>query len=150
MRSYDPPPETDGLTAAEASKRVNALNAACAGDPDHPYFCGNHAQHKDFVDYSRQLHRIIIEAEAEEKDAAAAQKLEDARAVTGDLTPAECMARGKKLLKTPGFLDGKMEPEARAELQRQIDAMFLVGCQEPEPEPEPEPSTEEMENSDDL
>ena len=146
MRSYDPPPETDGLTAAEASKRVNALNAACAGDPDHPYFCGNHAQHKDFVDYSRQLHRIIIEAEAEEKDAAAAQKLEDARAVTGDLTAQQCLDRGRALLKTKGYLDGTMPEAERAELKKQIDAAFLCGCKEPEPST----PAETEDNDDDL
>lgn len=151
MRSYDVPGGTSGLTAAEAKMAVNKLHADARSDLEHPLLTGNHPQHQDFLKFSTQLHRIICEAEADAKDAAAAAKLEDARAVTGDLTPAECMAHGRALLKTKGYLDGKMEPEARAELKKQIDAAFLVGCQEPEPEPDPEPSTpEEEEIPDDL
>jgi hypothetical protein len=146
MRSYDVPGGTSGLTAAEAKMAVNKLHADARSDLEHPLLTGSHPQHQDFVRFSSELHRIIIQDEADQQDAAAAAKLEAARAIVGDRTPAESLARGRELLKTPGYLDGKMEPKERAALKRQIDAAFLVGCQEPEPEP----STEEMENSDDL
>lgn len=144
MKSYDPPGETFGLTAEQAQAAVHKMHADVLADKDHPFFNGGHPQHADFVDYNTKLHRIIIESEAEEKDAAAAEKLAAARAVTGDLPPAECMAHGRALLKTKGYLvdDGTMSSEARAELKRQIDAAFLVGCQEPETSPLEEMETD--------
>ena len=138
MRSYDPPPETDCLTAKQAQAVVHKMHADVLADPAHPLLNGAHPQHADFVRFSSQLHRIICEADAEAKDAAAAEKLEAARAVTGDLTAQQCLDHGRALLKTKGYLDGRMEPKERAALQKEIDSCFLVGCQ-------PEPSTEEME-----
>jgi hypothetical protein len=135
MQSYDPPPETDGLTPEQAQAAVHKMHADVLADKEHPLLTGGHPQHADFVRFSSQLHRVILEAEADAKAAVAAQKLEDARAVTGDRTPAACMAHGRALLKTKGYLDGTMPEAERAELKKQIDAAFLCGCQEPEPSP---------------
>ena len=76
---------------------------------------------------------------------AAAERLEDALAETQGLSPADCLDRGRALLKTPGYLSGEMPPDERAELKRQIDILYLVGCQEPETSP-----PEEMETDDDA
>jgi len=144
MRSYDPPPETDDLTAEQAQRALNRMHADALTDKEHPYFNGNHPQHKDFVDYFTSLHTILATDEADRQDAAAQQALEDARAETGDLTPAECLARGKMLMRTKGYLNGSLPPEERAKLAKEIDALYLVGCQQ-------EPSTpEEMETDDDA
>jgi len=133
MRSYDLPGGTFGLTAEEAQMAVRKMHADVRGDAEHPLMNQNHPQHQDFLKFSTQLHKIILENESDAKDAAAAQKLEDARVVTGDLTAAEALARGRELLKTPGYLDARMESKERAALQKEIDSLFLVGCQEPEP-----------------
>ena len=146
MRSYDLP-ETDYLTAKQAQQAINQLNANALSDREHPLLFSGHPQHQDFLKFSTQLHRTLCEAEADEKDAAAAAKLEDARAVTGELTAQQCMDRGRALLKTKGYLCGEMEPEKRAALKKEIDSCFFVGCQ---PEPEPEPSTPDAEEDSDA
>jgi len=143
MKSYPVPSDPAGMTSEEAGA---VLRQMYADGLEHPLFDQNHPQHRDYVAYSTRLRRLIIQDESDQQDALQAQKLEDACEVTGDLSSTECLARGKALLKTKGFLDGTMPEAERAELKRQIDSLFLVGCQEPEPEP----STEEMENSDDL
>jgi len=143
MKSYDLP-ESDSLTAAEAQMAVRKMHADARGDAEHPLMTQNHPQHQDFIKFSSQLTRIILQDEADQQDALKAERLEDARAVTGDLTPGECFARGKTLLKTKGYLvdDGTMSSEARAALKKEIDAMFLCGCQEPEPSPLEEMETD--------
>jgi hypothetical protein len=144
MQSYDPPPqEVDDLTPQEAQAALNAMHA---GGQEHPLFDGNHPQHADFTAYSTKLYALIAQADAEEKDAAAVQALEDARAETGDLTPAECLARARELMMTPGYLNHTMPPEERAALAKEISTLYLVGCQQ-------EPSTPEemeMETDDEL
>jgi len=145
MRSYDIP-ETDFLTAEQASAAVRRLHADCQSDLEHPFLNRNHAQHRDFADYSAGLYRIIVEGEAEEKDAAAAAALEDALAETQGLSPAECLARATKLTLTPGYVNGTMPPEERAKLAREITTLYRAGSQQ-----EPDSSTpEEEEISDDL
>lgn len=140
MRSYDPPPETDDLTAKQAQAAVHKMHADVLADKEHPLLSGSHPQHGDFVKFSTQLHRIIIEAEADQQDALQAEKLEDARAEVGDLTSQQCLDRGKMLLATPGYLDGSMPQAERAKLKKEIDACYLVGSQ-------PETSTpDETEN----
>jgi hypothetical protein len=147
MRSYDLPGGTFGLTAEEAQMAVRKMRADALGDPSHPLLNGNHPQHQDFVRFSSELTKIILQDESDQQDALQAEKLSDARAIVGDLLPAESMARGKKLLKTPGFLDGKMPSEERAALQKEIDSCFLVGCQ---PEPELNTPAETEDDDDDL
>lgn len=143
MRSYDPPGSTDDLTAEQAQQALNKMHADVQCDRDHPFGNANHAQHKDFSAYSTRLHTILATDEADRQDAAAAQALEDARDATGDLSPAECLTRGRELLKTAGFLSGSMPPDERAALGKEISALYLVGCQEPEP-------TQETEIDDDV
>jgi len=137
MESYPVPSDPAGMTSEEAGA---VLRQMYADGLEHPLFDQNHPQHRDYVAYSTRLRRLIIQDESDQQDALQAQKLEDARAEVGDLTPAECMARGRALLKTKGYLDGTMESKERAALQKEIDSCFLVGCQEPEPNPD------EMEN----
>ncbi|MCX5653710.1 MAG: hypothetical protein NTY65_03545 [Planctomycetota bacterium] len=143
MRSYDPPDDPCDLTAEQAQRALNKMHADALSDKEHPYLNGNHPQNGDFSDYARRLHTIIATAESEEQDALEAEKFAAALEETGDLTPAECLARGRELLKTKGYLDGSLPQEERAALRKEIDAFFLVGCQEPEP-----PEDEEI--SDDL
>jgi len=133
MRSYDVLGGTFGLTAAEAQMAVRKMHADVLADKEHPLLFLGHPQHADFVRFSSQLTKIILQDEADQQDALKAEKLEDARAVTGDLTAQQCLDRGRALLKTKGYLDGTMPEAERAELKKQIDAAFLCGCQESEP-----------------
>jgi hypothetical protein len=144
MRSYDIS-ETDFLTLEQAQAAINRLRADALNDREHPFLNANHPQCEDFAAFSRRLHAIIDDAEAEEKGAAQQEKLDAAREVTGGLSPADCLARGRVLLKTKGYLDGSMPQEERAALKKEIDALYLIGCQEPETS---NPSVEE--NDDDL
>lgn len=139
MQAYDPPPqEVDDLTPQEAQAALNALHA---GGLEHPLFDSNHPQHADFTRYSTKLYALIATAEAEAKDAAQAQELEDALAATDGMTPAECLTRARELMKTPGYVTGAMEPEESAKLAKEINSLYLVGCQ-------PEPSTPEDQEDD--
>jgi len=131
MKSYDVP-ETDFLTPEQAQAAINRMHADALNDREHPFLNANHPQCEDFAAFSRRLRAIIDDAAAEEKDAAQQEKLEAAVAVTGDLSPVECLAKGRTLLKTKGYLSGEMAPEERAALKKEIDALYLVGCQEPE------------------
>jgi hypothetical protein len=56
----------------------------------------------------------------------------------------ECLARGRALLRTPGYLDSSLPQAERDQLKKQIDAFYLVACQT-----EPEPS-QEMEIDEDV
>jgi hypothetical protein len=148
MKSYPPPGSTDDLTAAEASQRVNEMNAAYAADPQHPAFCNSHPQSKDFAEYSMQLYTIIATAEAEAKDAVQAQELEAALEATNGLTPGECLSRAKMLMATPGYIDGSytLDSKERAKLSKEINVLYLAASQQ-----EPETSNPEKEEiSDDL
>jgi hypothetical protein len=146
MKSYDIPPSTEYLTAAEAQQALNRLRADALSDSEHPAFNGNHPQSGDFAEFTRRLYAVLAQAEAEAKDAAAAQALEDARDETGDLTPEQCLARAKVLMKTKGYIvdDGTLSPEERAALSKEISTLYRVGCQQ-----EPETSTPEEEEVDD-
>ena len=86
MQSYDPPPATDGLTPAEAQMAVNKMNADFGSDPQHPFYYGNHPQHKDFVDYSRRLHTIIAEGTNAAQEA---REQEQVRALLEGDTPKQ-------------------------------------------------------------
>ena len=132
MESYPVPSDPAGMTSEEAGA---VLRQMYADGLEHPLFDQNHPQHRDYVAYSTRLRRLILQDESDQQDALQAEKLEAAREVTGDLSSTECLARGKALLKTKGYLvdDGTMSSEARAALKKEIDAMFLCGCQEPEP-----------------
>jgi hypothetical protein len=132
------------MTPEQARQALNRMHADFQVDREHPYGYGNHAQHKDFVDYSTRLHTIIANAEAEAKDAREAEALEDARAEVGDLTPEQCLIRAKELTLTPGYINCTMAPEERAKLAKEISTLYLVGCQQ-----EPETSTPEEEEVDD-
>jgi hypothetical protein len=128
MKSYDIP-ETDFLTAEQASAAVRRMSADCQSDPEHPFLNRNHAQHADFVGVSTRLHTVIATAEADRQDVAEREKLD---AETQGLSPAECLAKGRALLKTEGYLSGEMPLDEHAELKRQIDLLYLAGSQEPE------------------
>jgi hypothetical protein len=78
------------------------------------------------------LHTVIATAEADRQDVAEREKLDAALAETQGLSPAECLAKGRALLKTEGYLSGEMPLDEHAELKRQIDLLYLAGSQEPE------------------
>jgi hypothetical protein len=136
MQSYPSPDVPAFMTAEEAQRALNKMRADALSDREHPAFFSGHPQACDFNAYSQQLYRIIAEAEAEAKDAAAVQALEDARAETGDLTPAECLARAAKLGATPGYVTGTLPPDERAKLAKEIGALYLVGTRTPDPDAE--------------
>jgi len=145
MQSYDPPPETDGLTPEQAQRALNRMHADFQSDRDHPFGNSGHAQHRDFADYSTKLHTILATAKAEAEDTAATQELAAALAETQGFSPAECLARATKLTLTPGYVNRTMAPEERADLAKEIAALYLAGCHEPEPS-----TPEETETDDDV
>ena len=57
MSSYELP-QVDGMSSEQAGQAINKIMADCAGDSEHPYFDGNHAQSKDFVAVVTTLHQI--------------------------------------------------------------------------------------------
>lgn len=73
MESHEVP-ETDGLTPDDAGRALNAMHADVHGDQEHPYACGSHPQHKEWVAYGAKLHEIKAagraEQERQEQDAA--------------------------------------------------------------------------------
>jgi hypothetical protein len=147
MKSYDIPDVP--ADPEQAQQALNRLRADALADPEHPAFFSAHPQARDFAEYSTRLYKVIATAEVEAKDLAAAQALEAARAETGDLTPAECLARARELTLTHGYVNGTMAPEERAALAKEISTLYLVGCQQ-EPSTPEEMETEDSDDPDDL
>ena len=146
MKSYDLPGETSGMTPLEARQVLNRLRADILADRAHPFNETGHPQHEDFSACFKQLNTIIQQGAT---DAQAERAAEELAADLGDdvnLTPLQCLARAKELLRTPGYIigTGSLLSAERERLTRKIHALHQVANQDPEP-------TQEMEiDPDDL
>jgi len=132
MKSYDLPGDTSFMEPDEARRAANKFRADILADRDHPYNDPAHPQHADFSAHFRQLYGIINEGEADAQADATAQELAEALGEDAGLSPAECLARAKELLLTPGYVTGTgtLSSGDREKLTRKIHALHTVARQE--------------------
>jgi hypothetical protein len=127
MKSYDIP-TYENLSPEAARKALNKLRADILADREHPYNDALHTQHEDAVRVFRDLNAMIRAGDEDAASAAKIADLEDALGEDIDLSPPECLARARKLMRIPGYLTPepgapKMPEGAREKLRRKIHAL---------------------------
>jgi hypothetical protein len=109
MKSHELPPEGAGLEPGEAQAEINKVLADARGDPEHPLNRRDHPQHADLMT------RISALQESANPTAPPAEPLED-------YEREEIQERIARIERTPGFIDGTLRRENRAQHDRLVAA----------------------------
>jgi len=131
MKSYDLPPEYEGLSPETARKLLNQFRTDIIADRDHPYNVAQHPQHEDFARVFGELNAMALQVDEEAAVREHIADLQDALGDDAELSPTESRALAARLMKTPDYMTHesggeRMEDGAREKLRRKIHALIVV------------------------